>query len=222
MNCRTKEIEQYSLVAYGSLILALFITILVLTYPVHAEETEFTVNFSANITDGYAPLPVQFTNLCTGNQESGNWSINGEFFEQLAGPEYTFIVPGSYNVSLTVTDDTNTTLTEEKIDYILVRSPLEYTVISFSGSGIWGTNPLLITDKSNGDLIFVGNTSSKNIQLNSTGSYSVQTLPGGWTDIFNAPDYGLAVIMDYVKNNLMGILIVGSILLIILRLLLRR
>ena len=205
----------------------MFIVLLLLGFTlivdrVHAEETPFSVDFSANITDGYAPLPVQFINLVTGNQVSGNWTINNETFEQLPGPEYLFVSPGLYNVSLTVTDDTETTLTETKLDYILVRAPLSYMKISFSGAGMWGQNPVIITDKSSGDIVFVGNTSSKDISVNTTGQYTVQTLPGGWTDILNAPDYGLVVVMDLVKNNLLGLIILGLVLLVVLGLIFRR
>jgi hypothetical protein len=94
--------------------------------------------------------------------------------------------------------------------------------ISFTGAGMWGANPVIITDKSSGDIIFVGNTSSKNIQVNTTGQYSVQTMPGGWSDILNAPDYGLVVVMDLVKNNLLGLIILGVILMVILGLIFRR
>lgn len=203
-----------------SMVLLLAFTLIV--DPVHAEETPFAVDFSANVTDGYAPLPVQFTNLVTGNQVSGNWTINNETFEQLPGPVYTFISPGLYNVSLTVTDDTNTTLTETKLDYILVRPPLSYMKISFTGAGMWGPNPVIITDRSSGDIVFVGNTSSKDIQVNSTGQYSIETMSGGWTDIFNAPDYGLVVVMDLVKNNILGLIILGAIIVVLLGLIFRR
>ena len=64
-------------------ILLFFILLGCLIHPVQAEETPFSVDFSANVTDGYSPLAVQFTNLVTGNQVSGNWTINNETFEQL-------------------------------------------------------------------------------------------------------------------------------------------
>ena len=153
---------------------------------------------------------------------SGNWTINNETFEQLPSPEYTFIVPGLYNISLTVTDDTNSTLTETKVDYILVRAALTYMKISFSSEGLGGADPVIITDKSSGDIVFVGNTSSKDVRVNSTGRYSVQTFPGGWTGILTSPDYGLALAADWAKKNMIGILIGGVIVLIIIGLFIKR
>ncbi len=192
----------------------LFITVFFI-YPVQAEEPEFTVDFSANVTNGTAPLVVQFTNLVTGNQVSGFWVINNETIVQLPGPEYMFTVPGSYDIALTVTDDTNTTLTETKFDYIIVSSAITTTALSFSHTGLWGSNPVVVTDKSSGAIVFIGKTSSKNIMLNSSGTYSVEIGKGGITDILNSPDYGLYVVQDLAKNNIIGI-IFGVVILIVI------
>jgi PKD repeat protein len=189
--------------------------------PVQAEETPFAVDFSANVTNGIAPLPVQFTNLVTGNQVNGFWIINNETFNQLAGPEYTFIQPGHYNTSLTVTDDTNTTLTETKLNYIIVNSSIPTTALSFINAGSWGSNPVIITDLSSGAVVFIGKTSSKNIMLDSDGSYSIQVSAGGITDVLNSPDYGLTVAADWAKKNVIGILIGGVIVLALIGLFFR-
>lgn len=178
---------------------------------VFAEETPFVVNFSANVTEGVAPLPVHFENLVTGNQVSGFWVINNETFNQLTGPDYTFIQSGHYNVSLTVTDDTNTTLTETKTDYITVTPGIPTTALSFIAMDIWGTNPIEITDLNNGSVIFVGNTSSRNIMLDSSGSYSVKIEPGGITDTINSPDYGIVQFGGWGAKNLFGIVIGGAV-----------
>lgn len=198
------------------LVISLIICLSILAIPsVMAEEPEFAVDFSANVTNGIAPLAVQFTNLVTGNQVSGFWIINNETIVQLPGPEYTFIVPGSYDISLTVTDDTNTTLTETKLDYITVTSSILTTALSFSHTGLWGSNPVVVTDKSSGAIVFVGKTSSKNVMLNSSGSYSVEIGQGGITDILNSPDYGLFVVQDIAKNNVIGSLF-GIIIVVVL------
>jgi len=204
--------------------LILFICIFCFTLfsTVHAEETPFAVDFEANVTEGTAPLPVQFTNLVTGNQISGYWIINNVTFNQLAGPEYTFIQPGHYNISLTVTDDMNVTLTETKLNYINVNSSISTTALSFINAGGWGSNPVIITDLSSGAVVFIGKTSSKNIMLDSDGSYSVQVSPGGITDVLNSPDYGLTVAADWAKKNVIGILIGGVIVLALLGLFFRR
>jgi PKD repeat protein len=203
-------------------ILCLVLCLVVLAGPVMAEETPFAVDFSANVTNGIAPLSVNFTNLVTGNQISGFWIINNITFNQLPGPEYTFQVPGSYNISLTVTDDTNTTLTETKLNYITVLSSISTTAISFTSSGFWGSNPLIITDNSSGEIVFVGKTSSKNIPLDSDGHYSVEVMPGGVTDILNSPDYGISIIADFAQKNSIGLLFFGLIAMLLIAVIFRR
>ena len=204
------------------LFISLIICLSILAGPVMAEETPFAVDFSANATTGYAPMAVQFNNLVTGNQVSGFWDINNETIVQLAGPEYTFTTPGVYNVSLTVTDDTNTTLTETKLGYITVLSSIPTTAISFTSSGIWGSNPVIITDLSNGEIVFVGKTSSKNIPLDSDGQYSVDIQPGGVTDFLNSPDYGIGVIAVFAQNNFIGVLFFALLAVLAIMILTRR
>ena len=204
------------------LFISLIICLSILVGPVMAEETPFAVDFSANATTGYAPMAVQFNNLVTGNQVSGFWYINNETIVQLAGPEYTFTTPGVYNVSLTVTDDTNTTLTETKLGYITVLSSIPTTAISFTSSGIWGSNPVIITDLSNGEIVFVGKTSSKNIPLDSDGQYSVDIQPGGVTDFLNSPDYGIGVIAVFAQNNFIGVLFFALLAVLAIMILTRR
>jgi PKD repeat protein len=190
--------------------------------PVHAEETPFAVDFSANVTTGIAPLAVNFTNLVTGNQVSGFWVINNVTFNQLPGPEYTFLIPGHYSISLTVTDDTNATLTETKPDYITVLSSIPTTAISFTSSGIFGSNPVIITNNLTGEIAFVGKTSSKNIPLDSDGYYSIEVQPGGITDFLNSPDYGIGVMAVFAQNNLIGLLFFALIAVLVIAIIFRR
>jgi len=62
-------------------------------------------NFSANSTQGPAPLPVKFTDLSE-NAVSCNWDFdnNGQFESSDKNPVYTYTVPGTYTVNLTVSN----------------------------------------------------------------------------------------------------------------------
>jgi PKD repeat protein len=196
--------------------IGLLICLSIFVMPVLGEEPPFVVDFSANVTSGTAPLPVQFTNLVTGDQISGFWVINNITFNQLPGPDYTFYQPGTYDASLTVTDDTNVTLTETKIGYIIVSSSINTTAFSFISQGIWGSNPIEITDLHSGEIVFVGKTSSRNVMLGSDGNYSVKIEPGGITDVFNSPDYGIVVIANFAKNNVIGLIFFAIIIVLII------
>ena len=208
--------------AFFCLIWMLVGSVFMIVPGVYADVTPFAVNFSANVTSGIAPLPVQFTNLVTGNQVSGFWTMNNETIVQLPGPEYIFSQPGTYDISLTVTDDTNSTLTETKMDYIVVTSSINTTAFSFISKGMWGSNPLEITDLHSGEIVFVGKTSSRNIMLDSNGNYAIRLEAGGITDILNSPDYGIAVIADFAKNNIIGLLIFGAMFVLVMIIIFRR
>jgi PKD repeat protein len=197
----------------------IIVSLLVLVPGVLAAPTPFFVDFSSNVTSGTAPLAVQFTNLVTGDPVSGFWEIDNHTFTEMAGGIYIFNIPGLYTVALTVTDDTNTTLTERKIDYISVTSASDQTVLNFVSSGFWGSNPVIVTDRSTGMIAFLGRTSSKNILLNNSGSYTIEVSPGGITDIFNSPDYGVYTIGDAIGKNLLGVTIGGVLVLGLLGLL---
>jgi PKD repeat protein len=66
-------------------------------------------NFSANTTQGPAPLPVQFTDFSE-NAVSWNWDFgNNEQFESFnKNPVCTYTVPGAYTVNLTVSNANGT------------------------------------------------------------------------------------------------------------------
>ncbi|HRS54711.1 MAG TPA: PKD domain-containing protein, partial [Bacteroidales bacterium] len=67
------------------------------------------VNFSASISEGCSPLTVNFLNSSTGNIQSWLWNFNDPNSgplntSNLANPSHTFNLPGSYDISLTVTN----------------------------------------------------------------------------------------------------------------------
>lgn len=57
-------------------------------------------DFSANQTSGTIPLAVLFTDNSTNTPTSWNWSFGDGSYSALQNPEYTFIRPGSYSVTL--------------------------------------------------------------------------------------------------------------------------
>ena len=61
-----------------------------------------TANFTALPVSGCAPLVVQFTSTSTGNITSYNWNLGNGTTPTLQNPSTTYLTPGTYNVSLTV------------------------------------------------------------------------------------------------------------------------
>ncbi len=80
-------------------------------------------NFSADKTSGNAPLNVQFTDLSAGNPRLWKWDFDNDSVTdfEIQNPTWTYNQPGTYTVSLTVSDDANTDK-EIKTDYITVNS----------------------------------------------------------------------------------------------------
>ena len=66
-------------------------------------------NFTANVTSGYAPLTVQFTDLSE-NIVSNSWDFNNDGIADSAeiNPVYEFIAQGNYTVNLTVNNENGT------------------------------------------------------------------------------------------------------------------
>ena len=66
-------------------------------------------NFSTNVSQGYAPLSVQFTNRSE-NETSRNWDFenNGNIDSTEETPVYVYTNPGIYTVNLTVSNSNGT------------------------------------------------------------------------------------------------------------------
>jgi PKD repeat protein len=89
-------------------------------------DAPLTVNFTADVTGGQAPLAVNFTDLSTsisGPVTSWEWDLDGDgnIDATTQNPSWNYTTQGSYTVSLTASDGTNT-FTTTKTDYISVNS----------------------------------------------------------------------------------------------------
>jgi PKD repeat protein len=81
-----------------------------------------TADFTADVTNGTAPLNVLFTSNYTGNQAEFNWTFgDGTFSNQNIASLRTYTQPGIYDVSLTVTNAAGSN-TATKPGYIIVNT----------------------------------------------------------------------------------------------------
>jgi len=108
------------------------------------------VGFSASLSNGTAPLTVQFTDQSTGEISEWAWDFDsdGVVDSTEQSPSYTYNTPGTYTVSLEVTGPGGAD-TETKAGYITVY---ELVVAVFSASPTSGELPLAVqfTDESTG------------------------------------------------------------------------
>jgi len=105
-------------------------------------------NFSSNVSEGYAPLSVQFTGLSQ-NVIAWNWNFGDGGTSTDQSPMHTFSAAGIYTVNLTVS---NSNGTDSKLATINVSEKPVLPVANFSAKPTSGKAPLTVafTEKSTG------------------------------------------------------------------------
>jgi PKD repeat protein len=73
-------------------------------------------NFTANVTEGSAPLTVQFNDTSTNNPTGWTWNFGDGANSTEQNPEHTFNVEGLYTVNLTVANVNGTNSTSAIIN----------------------------------------------------------------------------------------------------------
>ncbi|MEW5826965.1 MAG: PKD domain-containing protein, partial [Candidatus Bipolaricaulota bacterium] len=87
--------------------------------------TPLVANFVGSPLSGCVPLTVQFTDLTTGGWSTSPYTYDWDFGDGSAhssarDPLHTYVDPGTYTVSLTVTDAGAATDSETKTSYVVV------------------------------------------------------------------------------------------------------
>jgi PKD repeat protein len=121
-------------------------------YSVMASSPAPVAGFTANVTNGTAPLSVGFTDQSTGSPTSWSWSFGDGNTSTVQNPSHTFAAAGNYTVNLTATNvgGSNSSV---KTNYITVTTPVTPApVAGFSANITNGTAPLSVgfTDQSTG------------------------------------------------------------------------
>ncbi len=106
-----------------------------------------SAEFSASVTEGIVPVTVQFTDQSAGYPSIWSWDFGDGAVSDKQNPIHTYLVPGLYTVTLTVSNDVGSH-TAAKTDYIVVSLP--DAVAAFEGGPVLGEAPLTVsfTDQS--------------------------------------------------------------------------
>ncbi len=107
-----------------------------------------TADFRANVTGGVVPVTVQFNDTSTGLLTAWQWSFgDGTANATARNVTHTFAVPGTFTVTLTVTDPRGDNTTQ-KAGYVTVM--LQPPVADFTANRTGGSWPLCVqfTDRS--------------------------------------------------------------------------
>ncbi len=99
-------------------------------------------HFSADVTEGCAPLQVEFKDESTGGASSWSWDM-GDGLSSDANPKWTFINPGTYTIKLTVNG--SKTITKQAYIKVYAQPVAQFTSTNVTGCFPW---PVKFTDQS--------------------------------------------------------------------------
>ncbi|MFN8378360.1 MAG: PKD domain-containing protein [Anaerolineae bacterium] len=137
--------------------------------------------FSANPTNGDAPLIVQFTDTSTGVISSWFWNFGNGQTSTERNPRITFNSVGTFNVFLTVTGPGGTSVA---VVPVVVRSPqVPPPVASFTFSPSAGQAPLTVqfNNTSSGNITSFSWNFGDGTSSNATSPVKVYQFPGTYT-----------------------------------------
>lgn len=160
-------------------------------------------NFSATPLAGCSPLVVNFTDLSTGSPTAWNWNFGNGNTSTLQNPTATYFTPGTYTVTLTVSN-VNGSNTLSRSQYITVYEPptvdftanitsgcfplrVQFTDLSTAGTG--NTNVMWEWDFGNG---VTSNSQNPFVTYDIAGQYTVTlkvTNDKGCTKTLSRPNY---------------------------------
>lgn len=160
--------------------------------------SEPTAEFTSNITSGFTPTTVNFTDQSNFTPTSWSWNFGDSTTSIVQNPTKTYSLPGTYTVSLT-SSNSSYTRSVTKVGYITVSPNVYERVISGSllfGGGI--SRRLLASRSISGGLVFGGSVRAvllrdvESIQdkrylykvYDETGSY-IET----WSDVISELSY---------------------------------
>ena len=89
------------------------------TFYMYMDDTSVGADFTVDVVSGTAPLTVNFTDQSAGDITSWSWDFGDGATSTEQNPTHTYIEPGTYTVSLTVTGPGGSD-TETKDDFITV------------------------------------------------------------------------------------------------------
>jgi PKD repeat protein len=157
-------------------------------------------SFTASPASGPYPLTVTFTDSSTGDITGWQWDFGDGSSSTLRNPVHTYIYPGTYTVTLTVTGPVGT-VSLAKPDYIEVT-------FEFSGTPMSGEPPLPVTFSDTLPADTTGRHWDFGDGSTSTDKNPVHTYttPGSFTVTLNATGPGWAATL--VKENYIGVSVI--------------
>ena len=158
--------------------------------------------FNASPTTGCAPLAISFTDQSTGNPTAWQWDLGNGTVSTQQSPTTTYFNPGTYTVTLTVTN-ANGSNTVSKMNYITVneKPAVDFTVSDSAGCFPLRANFTDLSSAGSGSIVSwewdFGDGSTSTAQnpfhiFSTSGNYTVTlkvTNSGGCVKVLSKPMY---------------------------------
>ncbi len=120
----------------------------------NAENALACARFTADVTEGIAPLTVNFTDLSPNSPISWDWSSSNGAVSSLQNPSFIYDDPGIYSVSLIIDENHPLGLGEEHLkNYIWVRNEALLIDSVYGAKGYSKKVPVRLTNTSQVDSV---------------------------------------------------------------------
>ena len=173
-----------------------------------------TASFSANTVCGNAPLNVQFTeNSYTTAGTTINswlWDFGDGSNSTDQNPAHSFVNPGAYTVSLTVTNTASATNTLTKSSYILVVTPgttynMSNTTVSTCSGGFFDSGGFsgVYQNNENKTMTFLPDVAGNKIQMVFS-EFNIYADPYNYLKVYNGTSISSPLIDTYSAINVPG------------------
>lgn len=100
-------------------------------------------NFRVDRTAGNVPLPIQFTDLSTGEVSAWSWNFGDGSFSSAQNPQHVYVADGVYTVTLTATGPGGSNVIS-KLDLITANVPNAAFDVDFVANVTTGPAPLTV------------------------------------------------------------------------------
>ncbi len=108
-----------------------------------AKSDSLSASFMGDVNTGAAPLTVHFTDTSGGNPTAWHWDFGDGSSSTLRNPVYTYNTPGTYTVTLTVTDGAQS---DTMSGDVVVTNPLVTTPTPTTTPVIVRPIPVIVKD----------------------------------------------------------------------------
>jgi PKD repeat protein len=123
-----------------------YITVVTPLIPVPLNATPLISNFTGIPASGPAPLAVHFNDTSTGQHDQWEWDFGDGNTSSEENPLYIYYEPGSYSITLNVSQTGGESVSSTQDDYITVSAVSSIPpVAEFSGDLTSGVAPLTVT-----------------------------------------------------------------------------